>query len=59
MKKYILDILLKHPRGRSRAENNTLVMYVDSVKRVNSNWKQELDYFNKIETLFDNYYKTI
>ena len=58
MKKYILDILLKHPRGRSQAENNTLVMYVDSVKRCNENWKQELAYFNKIETLFDNLYQT-
>lgn len=57
MRNYILQILLKHPKGRTEQDNKTLVDYLSSVIRVNENWQSELDYFHKIEQLFDNHYQ--
>lgn len=58
MRNYILQILLKHPKGRTQAENITLVRYIQSVNANNENWERELAYFNKINDLFDNLYQT-
>lgn len=59
MKNYILKILLKHPRGRTEQENLTLIDYQFSVLKNNENGKKELDYFFKLDDLFDKHYQTI
>ena len=48
---------MKHPRGRTEKDNKTLVDYVTSVITNNENWKAELNYFYKIDELFDNHYQ--
>ena len=59
MSNYILKILLKHPIGRTEQDNRTLVDYISSVIRCNENWKKELDYFHKVDELFDKHYQNV
>lgn len=59
MRNYILKILLKHPIGRTQAENITIERYVKSVALNNEDWIRELSFFSKIELLFDKHYQNV
>ncbi len=53
MPNYLLQIILKKPQDRTIGESATITTWKCSVILNNENYKRELDYYLKLDNLFN------